>query len=190
MHFTVLKKSSEPLIEQQQDKIHSRDVYHTARGVAGLLVMGKRYISRSFHLNLSSNCTVSAKHSVNALKGLINDPMETVTSLKTPSNIIWKNFWRYFIGHSTVVVNTLILIVSRVDATETRGKFSLRQQMPFQVPFFFLSLPILEQKHPSCMPLSSETRKLSICMVPVGMASPHDPHGSVFLPVFLKASAS
>lgn len=92
----IFKKSSEPLIEQQQDKIHSRDVYHTARGVAGLLVMGKRYISRSFHLNFSSNCTVSAKHSVNALKGLINDPMETVTSLKTPSNIIWKNFWRYF----------------------------------------------------------------------------------------------
>lgn len=135
----IFKKSSEPLIEQQQDKIHSRDVYHTARGVAGLLVMGKRYISRSFHLNFSSNCTVSAKHSVNALKGLINDPMETVTSLKTPSNIIWKNFWRYFIGHSTVVVNTLILIVSRVDATETRGKFSLRQQMPFQVPFFSLT---------------------------------------------------
>lgn len=45
-----------------------------------------------FHLNLSSNCTVSAKHSVNALKGLINDSMETVKSLKTPSNIIWKNF--------------------------------------------------------------------------------------------------
>lgn len=32
--------------------------------------MGKRYIiSRSFLLNVSNNCTVSAKHSVNALKG-------------------------------------------------------------------------------------------------------------------------
>lgn len=92
MHFTVLKKSS-ALLSEQQDKIHSRDVYHTARGEAGILIKGKeRYISRSFHLNLSSNCTVSAKHSVNALKGLINDPMKTVTSSKTPSNIIWKIF--------------------------------------------------------------------------------------------------
>lgn len=43
------------------------------RGVAGdSSYGGERYISRSFHLNLSSNCTVSAKHSVNALKGLMN----------------------------------------------------------------------------------------------------------------------
>lgn len=38
----ILKKSSEPLSEQQQDKVHGRDVYHTARGVAGILVMGTR----------------------------------------------------------------------------------------------------------------------------------------------------
>lgn len=65
------KKPSEPLSEQQQDKVHSRDVYHTARGVAGILVIVGKYISRSNHLNLSSNCTVSAKHSVNALEGLM-----------------------------------------------------------------------------------------------------------------------
>lgn len=73
LYIKKKKKSSELLSEQQQDKVHSRDVYHTARGVAWILVIGnKKYISRSFHLNLSSNCTVSAKHSVNALKGLNN----------------------------------------------------------------------------------------------------------------------
>lgn len=44
MHFTFLKNSSEPLSEQQQDKVHGRDVYHTAKGVAEILVMGTRDI--------------------------------------------------------------------------------------------------------------------------------------------------
>lgn len=69
--FKKKKKSSEPLSEQQ-DKVHSRDIYHTARSVAGILVIVGKYISRSYHLKSSSNCTVSAKHSVNALKGLMN----------------------------------------------------------------------------------------------------------------------
>lgn len=64
------KKSSELLIEQ--DKVHSRNIYHTAIGLAGVLVIVGKYISRSYHLKSSSNCTVSAKHSVNALKGLMN----------------------------------------------------------------------------------------------------------------------
>lgn len=42
--YIFFKKSSEPLSEQQQDKIHGRDIYHTAKGVAEILVMGTRDI--------------------------------------------------------------------------------------------------------------------------------------------------
>lgn len=44
----IIKKSSEPLSEQQQDKVHSRDVYHTARGVAGILVLGEDTLAGHF----------------------------------------------------------------------------------------------------------------------------------------------
>lgn len=59
--------------------------------------------------------------------------------------------------------------------------------MPYQVPF---SQPfILELNYPPFLPLSSEPRMLSICMVPAGMANPPDPLGSVSLLVSSKTSA-
>lgn len=63
---------------------------------------GGRYISRLFHLTCQDNCTVSAKHSVNALKGLIYDPMETVMSLKTPLNT-----FQYNLEESLVIFNIM-----------------------------------------------------------------------------------
>lgn len=53
MHFTFKKKkkkSPQPLSEQQQDKVHSRDVYHIARGVTRFLVIiwGKDTLASHF----------------------------------------------------------------------------------------------------------------------------------------------
>lgn len=44
------KKSPQPLSEQQQDKVHSRDVYHIARGVTRCLVIiwGKDTLASHF----------------------------------------------------------------------------------------------------------------------------------------------
>lgn len=72
-------------------------------------------------------------------------------------------------------------------STETTGNFFYRQQMPIQVPFF--SPSVYRTEISPCMPLFSDTWMLSICMVPVGMASHPDPPGSVSLLVSLKASA-
>lgn len=49
MHFTLKKKSSEPLREQQQDRVHSRDVYHTAKCVAEILVKGEDTLAGHFN---------------------------------------------------------------------------------------------------------------------------------------------